>query len=323
MKPGINIQELAEKLGISTATVSRAFSGNGRISAATRERVLAAAEAAGYHPSFCARGLSGAPNRNVLFAYPEFNSEGPDHFLSEIQHGLSGVLRENGLTLQAMPFPDAAGVAAARELLLDGRAGALAVVAGATGSRELFELAQGRELPAVVIGHLGGVETDIVEFDSETGAFAAGQYFRRTGRRRAAYVGGYLDRRKRLGFREGFGAEVAMFPGGAGFRFGVQAFEQIQRECPDVDCVLCANDVLAIGMLRAARSAGVEIPGKLAVIGFDDMDVSRYFIPALSSVSLHPETIGGAAGRMLMRRLSGPPQSRECVGCDLIIRESS
>ena len=79
-----------------------------------------------------------------------------------------------------------------------------------------------------------------------------------------------------------------------------------------------------MGLLKEAEGRGVRIPADLAVIGFDDIAVSRFFTPALSSVSLHLGTIGKVAAELLERQLNGktnlPP---EVVSCDLILRQST
>ena len=118
--------------------------------------------------------------------------------------------------------------------------------------------------------------------------------------------------------------ESPVIPGGAGFRFGVNALNYIRNRHPETDCVLCATDVMAMGLLKEAEKNAVRVPDDLAVIGFDDIAASRFFTPALSSVSLHLGTIGKVAAELLERQLRGkthlPP---EIVPCDLVLRQST
>ena len=87
--------------------------------------------------------------------------------------------------------------------------------------------------------------------------------------------------------------------------------------------MLCANDILAAGFLKAAAAAGVRIPERMAVIGFDDTSFSRYLTPSLSSVSLNLTRIGTLAAAQILRALHGDNIEPEYVNCELILRESS
>ena len=174
---------------------------------------------------------------------------------------------------------------------------------------------------------MSGVSENSVLFDNEYGAFLAGKYFKDTGRRHPAYVGGHLDKRKKRGFQEGLGAnanKIIFVEGGNSFRHGGMALENLQKTHPDVDCVLCANDVLAIGFIKAALTRNIKVPQDIAVIGFDDIKPSRYFNPALSSVSLKLFELGECAVKLLMQVIEEEkPVNSETIECDLILRQSS
>lgn len=113
-------------------------------------------------------------------------------------------------------------------------------------------------------------------------------------------------------------------PGGAGFQYGGQAADIIRMSHPEIDCVLCANDIIAIGFIKRASALGIRIPRDIAVVGFDDIAISRNYIPELSTVSLHLHQLGVEAGKMLEAQFDGSNiQPNIQVRCDLIIRESS
>ncbi len=324
------IKEFARLLGVSTATVSRAFNRTGRISEATRQRIVAKARELGYQPNIHARSLSQGQSGAVGLFYPSISDEEPDYFLTEILLGINRSLQRLGRSLQIHPFPfqaSAEAMDACRGRIQDGSFSGIIIVAGARGSQELVEAAESNGLAYVVVGRMSGLEGNAVLLDNERGALLAGTYFRNTGRRHPAYIGGSLDRRKKRGFCKGLGRaedEIVVAEGGSSFRQGSLAFEAIRDRHPEVDCVLCANDVLAIGFVKAALSHGLRIPADIAVVGFDDIRPSRYMTPALSSVSLRLVEIGERAVEMLARRLGGEgPVRAETVECDLILRESS
>lgn len=89
------------------------------------------------------------------------------------------------------------------------------------------------------------------------------------------------------------------------------------------DCILCANDVLAAGFIKAAQEAGVKVPHDIAVIGFDDVSFARYFTPALSTVSLNLHLLGTSAAQQLCRLINGEEVNAEFIDCELILRDSA
>ena len=100
--------------------------------------------------------------------------------------------------------------------------------------------------------------------------------------------------------------------------------EEIFHNHHETDCILCANDIIAIGFIKHASELGLKIPQDIAVIGFDDIAIAKNYIPAISTVSLHLRQLGVSAGEMLEAQFSGKNKiSNEVVRCDLIIREST
>ncbi|MHB9137882.1 MAG: LacI family DNA-binding transcriptional regulator [Victivallaceae bacterium] len=326
----ITIIEFAEKLGVSTATVSRAFSDKGRISPQTRQKIITLAQECGYRANIHARNLTSQKNNTIALFFPSIGHEEPDYFITEVMLGISETLAKSRKILQIHPFPletSCQEMYLYKDYILDGSFEGIIVVAGARGSNSLVETAQAGHVPYAVIGHMGGVSANSILFDNEHGAFLAGKYFKDTGRKHPAYVGGHLDKRKKRGFQAGFGGgtdKITFADGGNSFRHGSMAFEQLHHKHPEIDCVLCANDVLAIGFIKAALSNNIRIPENIAVIGFDDIKTSRYFTPALSSVSLNLFELGENAVKLLMKAIeTGKSVNSETVECDLILRESS
>ena len=326
MRNRITIQEFAEKAGVSIATVSRAFTGNGRISPETRKRIFEIAQKYGYS-SGVRRIRSDNDLPELVFFYPELYSGEPDYFTAEITVNIKRHLgTDHVFTVTPFDENDDHVIDSAKARMLNGSIAGILVVAGTPGAGKLAETAESCSVPYVLIGTIPGFPWNTVLHDNEYGAFLAGKYFRETGRRHPVYLSGHLDSAKRLGFQRGFGGSerIPVIPGGAGFRFGVNALNYIRNRHPETDCVLCATDVMAMGLLKEAEKNAVRVPDDLAVIGFDDIAASRFFTPALSSVSLHLGPIGKVAAELLERQLRGkthlPP---EIVPCDLVLRQST
>ena len=326
----MNIKQFADAMGVSTATVSRAFSERGRISPATRELLRRKARELGYRANPLARSLSTRVSDTIGLFYPSIGKREPDYFMTEIALGVSETAAAAGKLLRVHPFSDSLGEDE-RETLknhaLNGGLAGMVVVAGARLSKELAKAAEEAGTPFVVLGHMSGFEEHTVAFATEKGAAQAGRYFLSTGRGRPAYVGGAFDHRKRKAFAAGLGALAAKLvsdPGGYSFRDGHLAFGRLASPSLEVDCVLCANDAIAIGFVRAALERGVKIPQELAVIGCDDIAAARYFSPALTTISLHEHEIGARAVQRLLDRVAGKgPAGLESLDTELIVRESA
>ena len=242
--------------------------------------------------------------------------------------GVSQTLNREDKTLQIHPLISGANdIGHCRDNILGGMYSGIIIVAGSKESEELRKTAESNNIPYIIIGHMSGEPANAVTFNNERGAELAGRYFRATGRKYPAYVSGYLDKRKKAGFQKGLdelSEKLYITGSGGSFRHGTQAYSLLMREYPEVDCVLCANDVLAMGLLRAAIENGCKVPEELAVIGFDDITMAGFYNPAISSISLHLYNIGETAVKLLSRVMAGEKISHpENIQCDLILRESS
>ena len=152
--PGkMDIKSFAEAIGVSAATVSRAFGGAGRISEETRKKVLDAAEKMGYHASFHAKNLGSKHSGSIAFFYPELYTDEPDYFINEIVIGINRTINHDRL-FKITPFDehDERLLAGAREQMLDGRVSGAIIISGTAGAASLISLAQKSRIPYVIIG---------------------------------------------------------------------------------------------------------------------------------------------------------------------------
>jgi len=322
----MNIKEFASRLGISTATVSRAFGTKGRISEKTRKMIISRAEDLGYRANYHARNLSSKKSHTIAFFYPPLTKGEPDYFITEIIFGVSEASSRSSYPLQVHPiYPESTDFC--KDIILNGSISGIIVTAGTAESNELVKTAKISSLPYVVVGHMSGENQNTVTFDNSRGAMLAGKYFKDTGRKNPAYVSGIFDKRKRLGFSQGLGAmssKLHFDNGGSTFHDGFSAFRRVLKAVPDTDCVLCANDILAMGFIKAALTEGYKVPGDIAVIGFDDVKIARYFSPALTTIRLHLDELGEKSVNLLRRIMDGGKTvSCESVDCELIVRDSA
>jgi DNA-binding LacI/PurR family transcriptional regulator len=325
----INIVEFSAILGVSTATVSRAFNDKGRISDETREMILGRASEVGYRPNVNARNLILKTTNTIAFFYPSLIKGEPDYFITEIMLGINETVSANHKMLQIFPLApkNDENMDFYKNVILNGSVSGIIVIGGVSTSEELIEVAGNGSVPCIEIGSADKEKVNSVSFKLEYGTGLAGKYFNNIGRKHPVYVSGIHDESKLLGFKRGLGklaADLVIDQGGTTFQHGSAAFERIYSRHSEIDAVLCANDIIAIGFMKAALSKGLRIPQDIAVIGCDDVKIARFYTPALTSIQLHEYDIGQKAVIQLERLIAGEGVlQEELIETDLIIRESA
>jgi LacI family transcriptional regulator, galactose operon repressor len=329
----VGMTEVAARAGVSVTTVSHVLSGRRPVADATRTRVLQVIEELGYRPNTLARGLRSRRTMTVALIVPDLTNP----FYPMIQRGLADVLRPAGYHAVVCNTDGTREeeISFLREMAtrqVDG------VVIAAFELTRKDLLAHGGTVPLVLLGggpfdaELG----DLVRTDDEGGMAHAVRYLLEQGRRRPAYVGGTLhtgpsDRRE-AGFRRalaeaGHTVEESLVIRGAYTREAGRAAGEVLFGRPDrPDGIACANDLIAIGVLDAARAHGLGVPDDVAVTGYDDIEAASLVSPALTTVLNPARQVGRACGEALLRRLTAveAESPREIViGNSFVRRESA
>jgi len=328
------IVSIAERAGVSIASVSRVLNGLGA-RPETEDRVRRAASELGYVPNAVARSLKDGHTRQLTFAVPDIGNPVYVAMVREIQ----AVAKAAGyrLLLHSTDADVADELGVVRSLADRTSDGLVLVPIRITPAHvEALTAAPG---PVVVIGSLpDGVPVDGVQADSVTGAELAVRHLVESGRRRIALVNGPVDTVP--GGNRGRGYRAALAACGIpydpelvtatdfGVGAGARATARLLAARPDLDAVFCANDQLAIGAVQALHAAGRRIPRDTAVAGMDDSDLAVAAWPPLTSVDLGAGERGRRAARMLLERLapgSGEPlpARRTTAAPRLVVRGST
>ncbi|MDT0266490.1 LacI family DNA-binding transcriptional regulator [Streptomyces sp. DSM 44915] len=305
------IVSIAERAGVSIASVSRVLNGQGA-RRDTTERVRRAAAELGYVPNAVARSLKGGRTRQLTFAMPDIGNPVYVAMVRAIQevtkaagyrlllHSTDAVAEDELAVLRSLQDRTSDGLILVPIRITDAHVAALGAAAG----------------PVVVIGSLPpGVPVDSVRADSVAGATLAVRHLHATGRRRIAFVNGPADtvpgHHRELGYRAGL-AEC-----GLPYRpelvvrteFGVEAGARAARRLLPAgpDALFCANDQLALGAAHALLARGLRVPADLAVAGMDDSELAQVAWPPLTSVDLGSAERGRRAAELLLDRLDGRP----------------
>jgi DNA-binding LacI/PurR family transcriptional regulator len=308
--------DVARLAGVSHQTVSRVLHDHPNVRAATRDRVLAAVRELGYRPNAAARTL--ATRRTRTLGVISFNTTlyGPACML----YGIEQAARQHEyfVTVAAVGTLDRRSVLDAVDRLRDQGVEGIVVIAPQTSA--IAALANvPSDVPLVAVGCGTHAALASVAVDNEAGAELATNYLLDLGHRTVHHLVGprsWLDAQEReAGWRgtlEKRGAAVPEPLAGVDWtaRTGYELGRRIAAD-PDVTAVFCANDHMALGLLRALQQAGLRVPEDISVVGFDDMPETEYFGPSLTSVRQDFDELGRRALRLLIEIVGDPDAGLE------------
>lgn len=324
------VYDVAERSGVSIATVSRVYRNPDSVRAQTRERVLQAARELGYVPSGNARGLASRTTGVLGLCFPDYadpdaeadaeTDSGADDaamlYSDQIIRGMERAARRHGYALLI-----AASLEGGPESLVAkvaGRVDGFAVLAQTVPTEDLEVIS--RRLPVVMLA--GPREID--HLDHLVVANAAGErelarhLIEDHGLRRLAFVGGEPDspdaEARFRGFREACRDAGLPAPDAPDLRTGMMTRAEgaraaetlLDRGAERPDAMLFANDQMAVGALRALERRGVRVPEDIAVTGFDGIPLSRIVRPSLTTVRQPIRQLGEQAVELLVQRLADP-----------------
>jgi len=314
------LEAVAERAGVSRATVSRVVNGGAGVRQALADKVREAVEELGYVPNHAARSL--VTRRHgavaVIIAEPEFRIFS-DPFFEQQVRGISRELTAHDTQLVLL-WVEGPGDHGRIERYLGGGHVDGALAFSLHSDDRLPALIARSRVPAVFGGRPApgpgpGVpqpHVPYVDCDNRGGAREAVRHLVGLGRRRIAHIAGPRDQTSALDRIAGYhdvlvDADPELLCHGDFTReSGARAMAALLDRRPDVDAVFAANDLMAAGALATLRERGVRVPEDVAVVGFDDMEsVVRDTEPALTTVRQDIEGMGRLMVKLLMRMLDG------------------
>ncbi len=304
------IYEVSELAGVSLATVSRVMNKSGRVSAKTRDKVLAAMRELDYRPNTVAQSL--ASNRSNCVGVLVSEVYGPifGSMLSGIEYELS---QAGKFTLFATGHSDAASEREAIRFLISHNCDALILHVEALSDDFLLEQ-KDSELPFVLMNRVvPGLEEHCIALDNEQGGYAATKMLLDMGHRNIAYISGPLDwgdasarfaghQRALKEYSQRFD-ERLLVEGDYHEVTGSNAMTQLLQQGIPFTAVVCANDDMAAGAMDMIRARGMSIPEDMSIVGFDNAPVSRYLHPKLSTVNYPIGDMGRMAARWVLHNV--------------------
>lgn len=332
--PGrVTVSDVAVQAGVSVMTVSRALSGKGYVAEATRERVTAVAQAMGYVANLGAKALKGGRTHVLGLLVTDFESP----VVAAIINAISRVVKQAGLDLILYDIaPNENGQARSEVVpLLTSLCDGLLLILPGQHAEQLDHF-QRTDLPVVLVNYWRApTPLPVVRADNYEGAYALTRHLIDLGHRRIAFVRGTAYSGQSQERERGYAAALTqaglpvppelVVEGNFGQRSGFEQGQHLLALAEPPTAVFCANDLMALGFLDAARAAGVPVPQALSVVGFDDIPAARHSHPALTTVQQDYEQLGSSAVRLLLQHIETGAQRgiRIELQSSLVIREST
>ena len=327
--------DVAAAAGVSHQTVSRVLNGHAYVKDATRERVQDAIRSLGYRRNQAARTLVTSRSATIGIVATGMAHHGPASTVLAIEQAAR--VADHFVSLAALTPRDAGAAPRVLDRLIDqGVDGIIVVAPTADVARLVDEVAP--QIPVVVVAARrdapDGSAAVYVAVDQSAGSARVAHHFAALGHERAVHIegpAGWFDAIERSrGFADaaaGAGLEVRIVHAddwGAehGHRAGRSLVPQI--EAGEITAVFAASDHLALGAIRAFWDSGIRVPDDVSVVGFDDVDGSGYFVPALTTVRQPFDRLGDAAVRALIAQWDdGVRQEAGRIDPEVIVRGST
>ena len=324
----MNLEDVAQRAGVSTATVSRVLNNIGVVREATRDRVLRAVEELKYYPNVHARALAGGNNRTLGIIVS--NLDNP--FFLDVYRSLEEKAAEQEYELLvANTGYEPERLKAHVRLMIGRRLGGLALVVSEMDPALLDELAV-CNVPTVVYD-VGTPRESLlnIKVDYHQGMQSIAEYLYGLGHRRLAYIGhhsglGPLNSRRAtfVEVMEHFAPNVEFrtVANSDGYRGGAGAARELYESGFRPTAIVCVNDCMAVGVLRQLREYGLRVPEDVSVTGFDNITLAEQLCPALTTANIARDVIGNSIFESLTSGV--PAANREMVIVpELVVRESS
>jgi DNA-binding LacI/PurR family transcriptional regulator len=313
----MDIQEVARRANVSTATISRVINGSTKVKASTFERVKHIIDDLHYVPNTSARTLRVGKSQLLGLIVSEINNP----FFPDLIDDFEARARERGIDVVFTHTNYRSDrLEQCLKRLIERNVDGIAVCTSET-NRAAFEYAARHRQPFVLMNQ-EGVRTPYnnIYVDHMSGALEAIRHLHKLGHRSIGFIAGPSSFDSTSARREAFYSAMKMtrlrvneewvIEGDLRMEGGQAAMEQLLRKTPRPTALFCTNDLMAFGALRAAHEHDIAVPEEFSIIGFDNLPVCDMVTPPLSSVEIPRRQIASHAFRMLLKA-AGSTQGRK------------
>ncbi|MFW5991615.1 MAG: LacI family DNA-binding transcriptional regulator [Halanaerobiaceae bacterium] len=312
-----NINDIARKAGVSKTTVSRVLNDYKDVSEETKQKVIKVMKSNNYRPSTLARslatnktytiGLFGAPNPNTLYSGRVHLN---DSFFREVIYGMEVTLGKKGYDIMYFSERSEKKLLSYKNIAADRHVDGVVFLGNMEKTSEIDEMLES-DIPTVFVDSpISGSKAAYVHSDNDLGGQLVGEYLVNMGHKRIGFIMPKTDRypaNKRL---KGFADKLEEY----NYKFspewvvearytkqsGYQAMKSIMNSSLDITAVFC-QDEIAVGAIKAIKEAGYSLPEDFSIVGFDDLQISEFIFPALTTVRQFKFEMGKAAAESLLK----------------------
>ena len=336
-KSRTTITEIANELGVSPSTVSRALNNHHAISKKTKKAVVKLAKKLNYQPNLLALNLLKKKTNTIGVIVPEITS----YFFSSVINGIQDVVNPLGINMiigqsNESYEEEKSIVQTFASIRVDGF---LISPSSKTKNFDHFRILTENNIPLVIFDRdCEGIDVDKVFVDEYKGAFQAVEYVIQTGCKRIAHIAGQQTlstaRHRLKAYKDALQKhkipvleEYIVESDGFAPEHGIDPTKKLLALSNPPDAIFTINDGVAIGAMYVIKDAGIKIPDDISVIGFDDDPHSSYFKPSLSTVWQPTYEMGILSARILVKRINNNNDLSkiriESLFPELIVRGSS
>ncbi|GAB4517860.1 MAG: LacI family DNA-binding transcriptional regulator [Anaerolineae bacterium] len=328
------LQDVAQRAGVSIATVSKVLSNTPYFTEETRLKVMQAVDELGYVPNLAARALSSGKTHIIAVVFPYvYDTIFKDPLVMHILEGVETVItqQQHNLLLSTPRLtggrPDDNYLQLIRSGYIDG-----VIAIDNVPAASVSEAPAGRGIPVIVIGH------HPAPYHVHSDDFAGGQMLMEhilgLGHRRIGIITVAKDMNFSINQRmaglqaaaEAAGLNAVQLPiaeGNFSTASGARAIDTLLADDPGITAIISLNDRMALGAVRELQRRGVSVPAHMSVVGYDDIALSEVATPALTTINQRAFALGQTAAQMLFEVLNNHQPSPKVLRPELVIRSSS
>lgn len=331
----ISIKDVANEVGVSITTVSRALNGYSDVSEKTREKIQEAVERLNYAPDINARSLGGKADTTIALLTSELREKDENGFVYGLIKGLFEQCSEQGCEFMLLAT-DKAKQEKLSFLQLCKKKNLSGVVVTGLRKDDLYymEILKS-EIPCALIDmKVSGKKKCNITIDNVSAAKEAVKYLIQLGHREIGMINGQkladVSGERYSGYVSALLEEK--IPLKLDYTIYCDFIEdtayektkELLNRYPQITALFCASDMMAIGAIRAAEDMGMQVPEDLSVLGFDDIPIAQYVYKGVSTVRQCPSMMGREGGRVVWRMIQGERVEEEVVlPHELLIRSTT
>lgn len=322
MSNRVTLKDVAKKADVSSATVSYVLNGKKSISAETKKRVWDAIESLDYVPDLSARSLTMRDSKLIGVVVPQTEPGSKlmfqNNFYSEILGSIEYHARLHGYhVIISATDANESYMTLAKERNLDG------IIVIGMYPDEFYQQMKKTRIPIVLIdSYCDDHYYHNIRIDDAYGSYLATKYVLAQGHRKIAFFSGQLKengvmKKRLIGYQQALAEKQVpfcpeyVFEGKIDYDSGIQLAENLLDAKLPATAVVAAADILAMGAMKGFYERGVKVPDDLSVMGFDDLEISKYLTPGLTTIKQEISQKGERAVEMLFKNIQEPNLTKQ------------